>query len=62
VLTVRSLADLGYTVDASPADPFFLTMTVRAPGTGNALRLHDDLYTGPRFTLDRGGRFSRTVR
>lgn len=62
VLTVRSLADLGYTVDASMADSFFLTLALRAPGTGKALKLHDDLYTGPRFTLDRGGRFTRTVR
>lgn len=62
VLTVRSLADMGYTVDATSADPFFLTMTLRAPGTGNAVKLHDDLYIGPRFNLDRGGRFSRTVR
>jgi hypothetical protein len=62
VLTVRSLADLGYTVDASSADPFFLALALRAPGTGNALKLHNDLYTGPRYTLDRGGRFTRTVR
>ncbi|HEX8211346.1 MAG TPA: leishmanolysin-related zinc metalloendopeptidase [Longimicrobium sp.] len=63
VLTVRSLADLGYSVDPSRADPFFLTLTVRAPGgTENTLTLHNDLYTGPRYTVDGGGRVARVPR
>ena len=33
-LTVRSLADMGYTVDATQADPFFLNLS--APIGGSA--------------------------
>jgi len=62
VLTVRSLMDLGYSVDPSRADPFFLTLTVRAPGAENVLKLHNDLYTGPLYTVDRAGRFTRVPR
>jgi hypothetical protein len=61
-LTVRSLTDLGYGVDPSRADPFSLALTVRAPGPENTLKLHNDLYTGPVYTVDRGGRFTRVPR
>lgn len=61
VLTARSLADLGYVVDPAAADPFFLTMSVRAddgaPQSG--LRLHNDLYTGPQYMLSRTGERTR---
>lgn len=62
VLTVRSLTDLGYSVDPSRADAFFLTLSLSAPGTGSAVKLHNDLYTGPRYNMDRGGRFTRVPR
>lgn len=62
VLTVRSLMDLGYAVDPSRADAFFLVLAVRAPGTGNALKMHNDLYAGPLYTVERGGRFTRVPR
>ncbi|HET7462354.1 MAG TPA: leishmanolysin-related zinc metalloendopeptidase [Longimicrobium sp.] len=58
-LTVRSLADLGYGVNAAAADPFFLTLSLRASRSGAAdaaLDLGDDVYHGPRYTLDRAGR------
>jgi hypothetical protein len=61
-LTVRSLTDLGYGVDPSRADPFSLALTVRAPGAESSLKLHNDLYTGPLYTVDRGGRFTRVPR
>ncbi len=64
VLTVRSLADLGYTVDPGAADGFLLATQPRAnhlPGAGpsGGLKLHDDGYPGPRFTVDRRGRRTR---
>jgi hypothetical protein len=61
VLTVRSLADMGYTVDPAAADPFFLTLSVRADGGAPqpGLRLHNDLYTGPLYTLSRTGERTR---
>jgi hypothetical protein len=59
-LTVRSLADFGYTINAAAADPFFLTLAVRGEGPPEVLiRLEDDIYTGPRYTIDSRGRFSR---
>ncbi|HEX8450739.1 MAG TPA: leishmanolysin-related zinc metalloendopeptidase [Longimicrobium sp.] len=62
VLTVRSLTDLGYGVDPSRADAFSLALTVRAPGPENTLKMHNDLYTGPLYTVDRAGRFTRVAR
>jgi hypothetical protein len=61
VLTARSLADLGYAVDPTAADPFFLTMSVRADGGAPqpGLRLHNDVYTGPLYTLSRTGTRTR---
>ncbi|CAA9378493.1 MAG: hypothetical protein AVDCRST_MAG89-5194 [uncultured Gemmatimonadetes bacterium] len=61
VLTARSLSDLGYVVDPAAADPFFLTLSVRADGGAPqpGLRLHDDLYTGPLYTLSRTGARTR---
>lgn len=59
-LTVRSLADLGYTVDPAAADPFSLTFALRdGPDTRPAFKLHNDIFNGPRFTLEKGGRFTR---
>ncbi|HEX8432154.1 MAG TPA: leishmanolysin-related zinc metalloendopeptidase, partial [Longimicrobium sp.] len=58
LLTVRSLADLGYVVNTAAADNFFLTLTVRAPGSGTTIKLHDDLYTGPLHLM--GPRGTRT--
>ncbi|HEV7589393.1 MAG TPA: leishmanolysin-related zinc metalloendopeptidase, partial [Longimicrobium sp.] len=60
-LTVRSLADLGYVVDPSKADPFFLTMSAGegriAPG---AVPLLDDVATLPQYVVDANGRVHRT--
>jgi leishmanolysin len=59
VLTVRSLADLGYTVDPAGADAFSLGLSLRAGGAGPQLHLHNDVYTGPRYVMDRNGRRTR---
>ena len=59
VMTVRSLADMGYVVDPAAADNFFLTLTVRAPGTGSPIEMKDDLYRGPRYTISPRGVFAR---
>jgi hypothetical protein len=57
VLTVRSLTDLGYTVNVAAADAFSLTLSLRdADAATERLRLINDLYTGPLFTVDRQGR------
>jgi len=63
-VTVQSLADLGYTVNGAAADPFFLTLAVRADrsadgATPRGLHLENDVYTGPRYKLDRRGRGTR---
>jgi hypothetical protein len=58
-LTVRSLQDLGYIVNVAAADPLFLTLTLRGDksGTGTAsVRLVNDVYTGPAWTLGPRGR------
>jgi Leishmanolysin len=57
-VTVRSLVDMGYVVNLSFADPFMLPLQPAA-GAAAGLRLHNDVYTGPRYTIDRQGRFTR---
>lgn len=58
LLTVRSLADLGYSVNLAAADAFSLTSSLQG-ASGTRLRLENDIYTGPRFTIDRHGRRTR---
>ncbi|WP_420130540.1 leishmanolysin-related zinc metalloendopeptidase [Longimicrobium sp.] len=60
VLSVRSLADLGYTVNQAGADPFFLTLSLRAnAGQGESLPLIGDVETGPIHRQDARGRVIR---
>jgi hypothetical protein len=61
MLTVRSLTDMGYTVNTAAADAFSVTLSVRAEGSAapTLLRLHNDIYTGPRYRVDRQGRITR---
>jgi hypothetical protein len=62
LLTVRSLTDMGYAVDVAQADAFALTLSLRADGGGVATRgikMHRDIYEGPRYTMDRQGRLTR---
>jgi hypothetical protein len=59
-LTVRSLADLGYTVNAAAADPFFLTLTMRAGAAApGAVPLGDDVAELPLYGIDKQGRTTR---
>jgi hypothetical protein len=58
VLTVRSLTDLGYLVNVAAADAYTLTFSLQgAPGW--KLDLGSDIWTGPRYTIDRQGRRTR---
>lgn len=60
LLTVRSLTDLGYTVNPSAADAFSVSLSLRAEGPEPVrLKLHNDRYTGPRYHVDRQGRLTR---
>lgn len=58
MLTVRSMQDLGYTVNTANADAFFLSLSIRAEGSGtpNGIEMVDDIYRGPVYTLDSRGR------
>jgi hypothetical protein len=61
-LTVRSLADLGYSVNPAGADPFFLTLSLQTDRLGTSrggLQLVGDVYEGPGYSVDRRGRFTR---
>jgi hypothetical protein len=61
LLTVRSLTDLGYTVDASAADNFSVTLSLRAGGgvERGSIRMHNDVYRGPLRAISRQGRVTR---
>ncbi|MFL5538522.1 MAG: leishmanolysin-related zinc metalloendopeptidase, partial [Longimicrobiaceae bacterium] len=58
LVTVRSLQDLGYTVNPGAADAFSLNLSLRGSitGTQGGLKLENDVYTGPRWSIDRRGR------
>lgn len=53
-LTVRSLADMGYAVDPSAADPFFLDLSLRAD-RGDRVFLGDDVDDAPQHSLRADG-------
>jgi hypothetical protein len=63
LLTVRSLADLGYTVNTAAADAFSLMLSVQGSASvqvgGTPIKLHNDVYRGPLHTMGRGGRLTR---
>jgi hypothetical protein len=65
LVTVRSLADLGYQVDLGAADNFFLTLALQGQQGGSAsfiprtFKLHNDELKLPQFTIDRAGRTTR---
>jgi hypothetical protein len=62
-LTVRSLQDLGYSVNALNADPFFLTLTSTLPGASTqGVSLGNDILTFPLWTIDAKGRMNRKPR
>ena len=63
-ITAESLADLGYSVDSSGADPFTETFSaparLTAPG-GRVINFENDLYRGPVQVVDRSGNVIRTI-
>ena len=58
ILSVRSMQDLGYTVNTAAAEPFFLSLSLRAEGAGapSGIEMVDDIWRGPRFEVDSRGR------
>ncbi len=63
-ITTESLADLGYSVDSSGADPFTGTFSaparLTAPG-GRVINLENDTYRGPIEVVDPNGNVIRTI-
>ncbi|HEX6039638.1 leishmanolysin-related zinc metalloendopeptidase [Longimicrobium sp.] len=57
-LTARSLVDMGYTVNTSSADPFFLTLALRADPE-ELVPLVNDVDFGPLYRVDQNGRTTR---
>jgi hypothetical protein len=58
-LTLRSLEDIGYTVNVTGADPLFLALTLRVGIEAPGLPLGDDIYAGPQYTIDVRSRLVR---
>ena len=63
-ISTESLADLGYTVDSSGADPYSKAFTApaRAPLGGRVIVLENDTYKGPLIVVDSSGRVLRVIR
>jgi len=62
ILTVKSLIDLGYTVNEGAAEPFFLTLSLRAGGSDTGIPMLNDVYFGPLLSVDTRGRIVRRLR
>jgi hypothetical protein len=65
ILTIRSLQDLKYTVDVNAADSFGAALALRKSPleSGRTLiRMQDDMYAGPVYTIDSRGRIVRRIR
>ncbi len=58
-LTVRSLIDLGYTVNVAGADPFSVSLSLRGNAVPGSIKLENDVWVGARYTIDRAGRVTR---
>ena len=59
LLTIASLADLGYTVNALQADGFTITALMaglQAAPDGRGVAMRDDVWHGPRIPVDARGR------
>jgi hypothetical protein len=59
-ITVQSLADLGYVVDVSQADPFQLPSSAKAIAD-QGLNLRDDILQGPIRVADENGHIVRVI-
>ncbi len=56
VVTIESLADMGYEVDATAAEAYSLSLSVAGRDGGEKLSLGDDLLRGPIYAADPSGR------
>ena len=61
-ITVRSLGDLGYTVDASRADPFTFMPALRVAGPRRGRQMVNDIISDPIRRVDLNGRIVGIVR
>ena len=68
-VTIASLKDLGYGVDLSQGDNFFLPSVSPpqqavsgAPGAPGMIDLGNDIWAGPRYVIDKSGRIREILR
>jgi hypothetical protein len=63
-ISIESLADLGYTVDVTKAEPFSAVYHAPAlvPGSGRVIDLGHDVRTGPVYVVSPKGRLRRVMR
>jgi len=68
-VTIASLKDLGYGVDLSQGDNFFLPSVSPpqqavsgAPGAPGMIDLSNDIWAGPRYVIDKSGRIREILR
>ncbi|MFL5384564.1 MAG: leishmanolysin-related zinc metalloendopeptidase [Longimicrobiaceae bacterium] len=59
LLTVRSLSDMGYSVNTAQADPFFLTLSLKGGVAPGAVLLQNDVPDLPQYSIDAQGRRTR---
>jgi hypothetical protein len=62
VVTLASLVDQGYTVNRAGADPYSLTLSLRAGARGPHVQLGNDLLRLPIRKVDRRGQVTGTLR
>ena len=60
-ITIQSFADLGYQVDVSQADPYFVVNPSAKPVADHSLELMDCSLKGPIRVVDENGRVVRTI-
>ena len=63
LITIQSLADLGYKVNATLAEPFRLpgAAAVAEPEETQKIEYGDDILTGPIIVVDREGNVVRVI-
>jgi len=58
-ITVQSLADMGYSVDLTAADPYTLPAPTAPAVRRGGIQLMNDVLVGPIYTVDRQGTITR---
>jgi hypothetical protein len=54
-ITIRSLAELGYTVNVAAADAYTISSLLRTPGSGTTIHMKDDVLRSPTRFVDAPG-------